>query len=75
MHRNPNREKVADMIRAYGMAKLANELDVSRVAVWHWVNPSKGCGNGVPAQRCGAVAKKLNCKLYDLRPDLFDTGS
>jgi len=67
MYRTPNQEAIAKRLREFGIVKMAERLGISRAAVSQWANGWWP----IPPARVPRVAKHLNCKMYDLRPDIF----
>jgi DNA-binding transcriptional regulator YdaS (Cro superfamily) len=53
------------ILRAYGLNRLADECGVIHYAAWKWA------AFGVPPERVVAVARLLDVRPHDLRPDLY----
>lgn len=59
------------LLKAFGIQRIADHFGVIHYAAWKWANL------GVPAERAVAVARLIECRPHDLRPDLYgpeDTG-
>jgi hypothetical protein len=59
--RHPAYQRLMD----FGLNRLAAHFGVIHFAAWKWA------AKGVPAERVAAVARLLECRPHDLRPDLY----